>query len=179
MLYFDCVHFIKGINMKKIGTYTIRTLLCLILFSSTSIAEVNNPFTIKGPNEFTLEDQNKLEDKIQNDINRKILSLENKMNRNMEELRQAAEERQQAAAIKTTSDNDYTFNTDINGTAQPAPEPVEKESPITLRLKKSAFLGCIDDQAIFKDNRTRENYFVSIEEAENNEEFSKMGGCSF
>jgi hypothetical protein len=58
-------------------------------------------------------------------------------------------------------------------------EEVEAEDPKVTRLNNSKFIGCVDENALFKDNKTKENFFVTIEEAKDNEEFIKMGSCSF
>lgn len=181
MLYFGCVHFFKGINMKKIRIFSISFLLFL-LFASVSHAEVNNPFTIKGSDEFTLEDKQKLEQKLQDDMNKKILSLENKMSGQIEEVKRSVATSQASRGSNTNSggmNNSGPSGTGDDSSGGNSGPVVQAEEPIQTKVRKASFVGCIDDKGLFKDNKTKENFFVSIEEAKSNEEFNKMGGCSF
>ena len=175
----------KGKNMIKTKTFTISVVSFLLIFNiCISTADANNPFTTKGKDEFTLDDSKRMQDSIQSEVNRKITSLEKKLNKEIEDIKIAAQKVQR-------SDNTRVGNPQVSGDMAPdlfdsgfemqeeIAEVVPEEDPQAKKTKNATFIGCIDEQVLFKDNKTKEQFFVTLEEAESNEIFNKMGGCSF
>lgn len=180
--------------MVKINTFTISILSFLLMFCAiTSAADINNPFTIKGADEFTIEDRKQLEKSIKSEMNRKLLSLEEKLNKEIKNIKKDAIEgsgRYSSGGVEPSSNYNSNFedralnssgfirNNQLDDVKE-EPQIIEDKNPMAIKVRKASFIGCIDDKVMFKDNRSKENFFVTVEEAKNNEEFSKMGDCSF
>lgn len=193
MCFILAIHFLKGKKMKKIRAFNICVTLALVLFNANlAIAEVSNPFTIKGDNEFTQTDRRKLEDNLKNEMNEKLSTLENKIQRELESIkssptnnsRQSNSGRQQPG-YSGEFDGGERFEPGFDEGMQPQDAMKEKEvakpeekTPLQIKMETAMFLGCIDKQAMFKDNKTQERFFVPLKEVKNNEEINKMGGCS-
>lgn len=132
----------------------------MVANSSVSLAETGNPFTQKPEGEFTISDQGKLKKEININIDSKISSLEERLSREINN-------------IKVTSNRSDTTNRESSIFGGEADK--EEDS----HIKKAVFVGCVDDKVLLKDKKTNDNFFVSIEEAKENEEFNKIGSCSF
>lgn len=176
--------------MKEIKVFKILFILLLLGVNTNVLAQVSNPFTPKGETEFTKHDREKLEKKINENMNNKILSLEEEINRKLENIQKINIEKVQTNVTDVnnvdgnmlTGDNNSIFPSPLgldNNQAPIVKETKPEKTALLLKLEKSVFIGCIDEQALFKHNETKEKFFVSQEEVEKYDEFKKIGDCSF
>ena len=165
--------------MIKTNTFIIAIISFLLIFNAMpSAAEVSNPFTAKGEDEFTPEDREKMENDLKEEINTKILSLDTKLSLEIDSLRGSTSagtgRRRPGADSELDSKNPGDFkNPGLFGENFEEPEEEIEKDPKTTRLSNAKFVGCVDKKVLFKDNKTNENFFVTIEEAEENEEIGR------
>lgn len=163
--------------MKKRIAFTVRIIsLLLIVNIGSAVAEVGNPFTVTKSDEFTRKDKEILEKEINENFDRKIMSLENKLNRELQTIKESS---------RRTDPNVFTpprANPNIPrmpGGGLNDGRMSNTNTELSMKLRDSQFIGCIDDKPLFKENRTKEQFFVTQEEAKENEDFNKMGDCDF
>lgn len=156
--------------MKKIS---IKIMLFSLLFvTSLAQAESHNPFTMKGAGEFTKADREKLEREIQGQVDMRISVLEEKIRVEIDQIRRENAE-------KNSVRRNQLNRAPIEGNNSPNVDGFETPKPKLDKFKDAMFIGCIDKKALYKNKKTNEQFFIPVEEAKENEEFNKMGGCGF
>jgi len=194
----------RKIKKMKKGCVFILGFFIFVISANLSTAQEGNPFIAKKPNEFTLHDQKKMEEKITGNCNKEVSKLEDRINSRLKRLEEGNSpnmRRNTVAEIDPRNMGNYkegleSVNNEISmkdlfsignninpmgpgeNIANIIPAAPVVKDPITEKIKNSFFIGCFDDQVLFRDNDTKEKFFLSLEEVENNEEFKKIGNCS-
>jgi len=157
-------------------------------------ADTVNPFSVKKDTEFTKEDMDRIQEKFRKNVQEVEVNLQQEMSRKINSLEQKMEEKLRNSVVKPVSPDgknmgDLSAGMDVSRFEKVEGDDILKEweeftednlsEEMKRKIKRSVFVGCFDNQVLFKDSRNNEQFFVPIKEVENNEEFIKMGGCGF